>query len=251
MSASSRAIAFSQIGVEIVLGSISTTDRSSGSSSCRHTSAIASIANFEACVGAERTASATLAADRADEHDPPAGRAQQRQRRLRDGHLTDDVDLELRGAGRRVGSASSGPWTPIPALFTRPSSLPSSSIAAAIDAASVTSRASCCSRPEPPASASSPSPTARTPANTSIPAASNRSAVAAPMPVDAPVISTRVMVRGYPERERAGAGVAPVRNRRPDPSVLSECSRPPCASARSPSRTRSPTPSSAAPHRSS
>ena len=93
-----------------------------------------------------------------------------------------------------IGSNSSGPPKPIPALFTSASSPPprssTSAAAAAICAASVTSSSIGTMRSPPAAFSASPSAALRTPASTVQPEPASRSAVARPMPVEAPVIST-------------------------------------------------------------
>ncbi len=82
------------------------------------------------------------------------------------------------------GSASSGPGTPIPALLTTACSSSSSANALAIDASELTSSTS---RRAPDGTWSV---SLSTPAKTVMPRSSRCWAVAAPMPVDAPVMRT-------------------------------------------------------------
>jgi hypothetical protein len=95
-----------------------------------------------------------------------------------------------------ISTNSSGPPTPMPALFTSPRSLPSPICAStffrasAIDAPSVTSMRSGVRRSDASLRSASPSSERRTPAKTRMPIVSSRSAQARPMPVDAPVMTT-------------------------------------------------------------
>ena len=75
-------------------GSTSDTAIPHGPSSTRSTSASASSACFDAAYG-PRNGQRAPAADRAHEHDPPAGSPERRQDGLEHRDLPDDVDLEL------------------------------------------------------------------------------------------------------------------------------------------------------------
>ena len=133
--------------------------------------------------------------------DPPVRCAQGRQQRLRDGDLAEHVDVEL--LAQVVGViSSSGPPKPMPALLTSASSRPGED--SPPPPSSLTRAAACaiCSRVghvehqrlHAPGgrfarrAARRPS-SSRTPASTVQPALASRSAVAWPIPVEAPVIS--------------------------------------------------------------
>src|SRR5918996_3948190 len=95
-----------------------------------------------------------------------------------------------------IGMISSGAGSAIPALLTSPRRPPSPtasvtrSAAPSIVGASVTSRITGVTAPELSAATLSPSASRRTPANTSKPRDTRSSAVARPIPVDAPVTMT-------------------------------------------------------------
>src|SRR5438270_2611353 len=94
-----------------------------------------------------------------------------------------------------IGTHSSGPWTVMPALFTSPASprsptaLATVPAAATIESLSATSTLSGCRRSDASDRRSSASLSRRTPANTSKPAASMRSAQARPIPLEVPVMT--------------------------------------------------------------
>ena len=148
-----------------------------------------------------------FAADRGDEHDPPLRPAQRRQQGARERHRAEDVDLELAAqlvAGEdlhRAAGADPGVVDERIQASARRRAC-TSALAASICCSLVTSSSSGSIRPlrapRPPA-ARRPA-AARTPASTFQPARDRRSALARPIPLEAPVIRTVGTRRRYPKR---------------------------------------------------
>src|SRR6478735_2303200 len=138
--------------------------------------------------------------------------------------VTSSWPLRLTSTWRRkssIGIVSSGLGSETPALLTRPSrpASPRSaaivSAVAAICSASVTSSGTGASRSDPSRRSDSASGSRRTPAKTCQPAASRRSAVARPIPVEAPVTRT----------DRIGPGYRRAVGRNLDRAVIDEAER--------------------------
>ena len=158
------------------------------------------------------------AADRPDVHEPALARANQREERLGHRDLPEQVDLELRAgsrpsagtrAGRAARSRRCSPGRPDPRSPTACATV--SAAAAIIAGVGDVDEQRREGRQTSAAAVARRRPRWRTPANTANPASARRSAHAAPMPVDVPVMTTapRSAIRTFIRDPRGTRGRSP------------------------------------------